>query len=73
MRVVYQGPSSDGVDLLDGTHCPVGVPVEVDDALAGSLLEQPTFTAAPAAKAATTPRATARATRARKAAPNKER
>ena len=38
-RVRYVGPS-DAVELVDGTHCPHGAPVEVPDALATSLLEQ---------------------------------
>lgn len=45
-RVIYVGPS-DAVDLLDGTRCVNGEPVEVPAALAKSLLEQDVWQAAP--------------------------
>lgn len=51
-RVVYVGPY-EAVQLVNGTECRRDVPVELDDALAASLLEQDTWAAAPAA--ATTP------------------
>lgn len=38
-RVVYVGPS-ESVDLLDGTYCENGVPVDVPAAVATSLCEQ---------------------------------
>lgn len=50
-RVVYVGPSP-SVDLLDGTACPHGEPVEVADDLAAALLEQDVWQAA---KSPTTP------------------
>lgn len=51
-RVIYVGPS-DAVELVDGTVCPNGTPVDVADAVAVSLLEQPTWR--PADPPATTP------------------
>lgn len=54
-RVVYVGPS-DAVDLVDGTHCPNGVPVDVADAVAAGLLEQHVWRAAPPPLVATTPK-----------------
>ena len=52
-RVMYVGPT-DAVDLVDGTRCTHGVPVDVPDAVAVSLLEQGTWRAAPS----TTPKPT---------------
>lgn len=54
-RVVYVGPS-DAVELVDGTRCENGVPVDVSADLAASLCEQSVWRLAPPpATSATTP------------------
>lgn len=41
MRIVYVGPSSTGVDIAPtGQHAVPGEPIDVDDTIAVSLLEQ---------------------------------
>lgn len=41
MRIVYVGPSSTGVDIAEtGQHAEPGTPIDVDDVLGASLLEQ---------------------------------
>ena len=48
MRIVYIGPSSTGVDIAaSGQHADPDQPIDVDDELGTSLLEQDIWQAAP--------------------------
>jgi hypothetical protein len=53
VKIRYIGPAAEGVNLspeAGGLYFPHGAPVEVDDDLARSLLDQGTFTKAEAPK-----------------------
>lgn len=50
IAIVYGGPSL-AVEILNGPVAERGVPVDVDEAVAVRLLEQPTWTEAKPAKA----------------------